>query len=212
MELSKIHSIEINKAAEIYLLSYGEFDVQNYLKYLTDSERLKLEKLPHPTRKREFVAPRILRTEILGKVDVSYSDVGAPYIGEDKFISISHTTNIVGIALSEYRVGFDLEPIRDKAKKLCTKFLHDDEMNALHTTDDLEMTTAWSMKESLYKLAGRKEIIFKDDLRLKKTDSEWIGTIYNPNETIHARMKTFHSGNNVLTINFAPVEIEQLHI
>jgi 4'-phosphopantetheinyl transferase len=197
MVLSNIHSIKINSETEVFLLSYDSFIIEDYLDSLTEKEILKLNSIGHKTRKEEFVATRILRTEIAGKKEIQYSEIGAPFFNDREFISISHTTEIVGIAISTYKVGFDLEPIRDKAKKLKSKFLHYD-----------EMSTSWSLKESLYKLAGRKKIIFKDDLRLTKNEKDWSGIIYNENETIHSKMKTFHSGNNVLTINSEPIEVK----
>ena len=208
MVLSNIHSIKINSETEVFLLSYDSFIIEDYLDSLTEKEILKLNSIGHKTRKEEFVATRILRTEIVGKKEIQYSGIGAPYFNDRQFISISHTTEIVGLAISTYKVGFDLEPIRDKAKRLKGKFLHDDEIIALQIESDLEMTTAWSMKESLYKLAGRKKIIFKDELRLVKNEKDWSGIIYNEKESIHTKMKTFHSGNNVLTINSEPIEIK----
>lgn len=208
MDLSNIHRIDINSETSVYLLSYKDYEIRDHLESLTPIEQSKLNLISHRTRQLEFVATRILRTSIFGKKEIIYSPIGAPGLERDSFISISHTTNIVGIAVSNYKVGFDLEPIRDKAKKLRDKFLHDEEKTSLAVEDDLEMTTAWSMKESLYKLAGRKKIIFKDELRLMKKDAHWEGIIYNPNETIHTEMKTFHSGKNVLTINSAPIEIK----
>jgi 4'-phosphopantetheinyl transferase len=148
MVLSNIHSIKINSETEVFLLSYDSFIIEDYLDSLTEKEILKLNSIGHKTRKEEFVATRILRTEIVGKKEIQYSGIGAPYFNDRQFISISHTTEIVGLAISTYKVGFDLEPIRDKAKRLKGKFLHDDEIIALQIESDLEMTTAWSMKES----------------------------------------------------------------
>ena len=208
MVISNIHSIQINSDTEVFLLSYDSFIIEEYLDSLTEKEIQKLEKISHKTRREEFVATRILRTQVLGKKEILYSEIGAPYFKDNQHISISHTTQIVGIAISSYKVGFDLEPIRDKAKKLSSKFLHAEEMTALDMDSDLEMTTVWSMKESLYKLAGRKKIIFKNELRLTKNEHDWSGVIYNNNETIYTKMKTFHSGNNVLTINSEPIEFK----
>lgn len=208
MDISRIHSIKINAETEIFLLSYGTFDVDSFSSHLTESEVKRLKEIQHLNRRLEFTATRILRTEILGKKEILYSKIGAPFLIDGPFLSISHTLQMVGIAVSSYPIGFDLEPIRDKAKKLQSKFLHPEEANSLDILSNLEMTTAWSMKESLYKLAGRKEIIFKTDLRIEKKDGFWDGLIINPNETIRTRMKTYHSGNNVLTINSEPIEIK----
>lgn len=208
MVLSNIHAIEINSDTIIHLLSYAEYDVHAHTDSLTEIEKMRLKTFQHPTRQMEFVATRILRTAIFGKREILYSEIGAPFIADEKWISISHSNQMVGIAVSNYKIGFDLEPIRKKALKLKTKFLHAEESKKLNTDDALEMTIAWSLKESLYKLAGRKKIIFKDELRIEKENDYWRGTIHNPTHKIVAQMKTFHSGNNVLTINASPIEIK----
>lgn len=208
MDFSNIHKIKINDTTEINLLSYKDFVPDNFLTELFPNEIARLKKINSDLKKKEFVATRMLRNSIFGKDEITYDKIGAPHIGAEKYISISHTIDIVGIAVSEYKIGFDLEPIRGKAIKLFPKFLHEEETHIFDTSSELEMTMIWSAKETLYKLAGRKEIIFKDDLRLSKRNEEWFGTIHNPKQIIHVPLRVFSSGHNVLTINSAPIEIE----
>ncbi len=212
MDFSNIHKIKINEATEINLLSYKDFSPTNFENELLLNERVRLNTIQNEIKKREFVATRMLRNSIFGKDEITYDHIGAPHIRARKYISISHTIDIVGIAVSEYKIGFDLEPIRAKAIKLFPKFLNDEELEIFDTKSEIEMTMAWSAKETLYKLAGRKEIIFKDDLTLHKENGNWFGTIYNPTTIIHVPLRVFDSGHNVLTINSAPIEIEQRNI
>jgi len=194
------------------LLSYNDFDPYDFEKDLLPIEFNRLKSIQHEVKQREFVATRMLRNSIFGKDEITYDSIGAPHIGARKYISISHTTDIVGIAISDFKIGFDLEPIRAKAIKLFPKFLHEEELAIFDTKSELEMTMAWSAKETLYKLAGRKEIIFKDDLRLHKEGDNWVGTIHNPDAIIHVPLRVFDSGHNVLTINSDPIEIESRNI
>jgi 4'-phosphopantetheinyl transferase len=212
MDFSNIHKIVINPKTAINLLSYKDFNPNHFEKYLLPNEKLRLISIHHETRKREFVATRMLRNSLFGLDEITNDSIGAPHIGAEKYISISHTIDIVGIAISDYKIGFDLEPIRDKAIKLFSKFLHQEEFEIFDTKSEIEMTKIWSAKETLYKLAGRKKIIFKDELRLHKVDENWFGTIYNPDTIIHVPLRVFDSGHNVLTINSAPIEIEQRNI
>lgn len=212
MDFSNIHKISINSKTTINLLSYKDFNPYDFEKDLLPVEVVRLKSIQHEVKQREFVATRMLRNSIFGKDEITYDTIGAPHIGAKKYISISHTTDIVGIAISDYKIGFDLEPIRAKAIKLFPKFLHKDELVEFDTKSELEMTMAWSSKETLYKLAGRKEIIFKDDLRLYKDDEGWFGIIHNPTNTIKVPLRVFSSGHNVLTINSAPIEIESRNI
>ena len=212
MDFSNIHKISINGSTQINLLSYNDFIPENFSGELLTSEIQRLKNILNKVKKREFVATRMLRNSIFGLDEISYDAIGAPHIGADKYISISHTLNIVGIAVSEYKIGFDIEPIRAKAMKISPKFLHEDELDIFDIKSELEMTMAWSAKETLYKLAGRKEIIFKNDLRLHKVNGKWFGTIYNPDTIMHVPLRVFDSGHNVLTINSAPIEIEPRYL
>lgn len=212
MIFSTVHSIAINNSTGINLLSHKEFVPENFLGELLPNEIKKLETFKNENKKREFIATRILRNKIFGKDEITYDTIGAPHIGAEKYLSISHTANIVGIAVSDYKIGFDLEPIGTKVLRLYQKFLHNDELEIFNTSCELEMTMAWSAKETLYKLAGRKKIIFKDELRLHKEGDLWFGTIYNPSTILQVPLRVFDSGTNVLTINSAPCEIKQRNL
>lgn len=208
MDFSNTHSISINDSIKINLLAYKDFAPENFHEELLPNEVLKLNKIQNTIKKREFVATRMLRNSIFGKDEITYDVIGAPHISSNKYISISHTTDVVGIAVSDYKIGFDLEAIRGLALKTFPKFLHDEEIEMFDTSSEIEMTMAWSAKETLYKLAGRNEISFKDDLRLFKKDEAWFGRIHNPQHIIKVPLRVFSSGHNVLTINSAPIEIE----
>jgi hypothetical protein len=71
------------------------------------------------------------------------------------------------------------------------------------------MTKVWSAKEALYKLAGRKQIIFKTDLLLnKQTEDIWEGRIINPNVHLKVELNIFVKDQCVITINDGPILVE----
>src|SRR5690606_26210813 len=113
-----------------------------------------------------------------------------------------------GIAVCDgFRIGMDLEPIASKALRLREKFLNDTEKKILNTSDALEMTLAWSCKEALYKLAGRKKIIFKTELLLlERTAANWRGQIINPDGCIDVELTTIVTPDMVVTLNTKPCE------
>jgi len=193
--------IQINSIF-IYLLEFEAFDPITYLDQLTDQEKERFFSFGHPKRRREFAATRILRHRIFGFKHIHYDQHGAPYIEDEGFISISHARGIVGIALcKDFRVGLDLETIDVKAMRLNEKFLSTQEKHNLNTYDTVEMTSAWSAKEVLYKLAGRKEILFKEHLNLEKTNEGFIGTIQNKEHTLKVKLRSFTFGDTIVTLN-----------
>ena len=114
----------------IYTLSFSDFEPLNYLEHLTSQEIERFEAFSHEQRKREFVATRILRHSIFGFKHIHYNAVGAPYIEDEGFISISHAKNLVGIAINSfYQIGLDLELIQDKAFRVQSKFLNESEIS-----------------------------------------------------------------------------------
>ena len=195
-EILQINSISI------HLLEFDEFEPSTYLDQLTDQEKERFFSFSHPKRRREFAATRILRHRVFGFKHIHYDQNGAPYIEDEGFISISHANGIVGIALcKDYRVGLDLESIDPKAVRLSSKFLSKDEASELNTQDVIEMTSAWSAKEVLYKLAGRKEILFKSHLLIKKSSEGFDGTIHNKDHSLKVKLRSFTFGHTIVSVN-----------
>ena len=191
----------------LHFLEYGIFDPQDFMDQLTVLEKEQFFKFKHPKRQREFVATRMLRHSIFGFKHIHYNSVGAPYIYGEGFISVSHSDNLIGIAVNKaFQIGFDIENKSDKAKRLHTKFLNQQERITFDTEDEVEMTKCWSAKESLYKLAGRNFIDFKDELILDKSETnELLGKIINADQTLEVELHDFQYKNQIVTINKLPL-------
>ncbi len=191
-------------------MHYKAFIPSDYLDNLTDQERERYFSFNNINRQCEFVATRILRHRLFGFEHIHYDEHGAPYIENEGFISISHAPGVVGIALcKDFKIGLDLEPKRNKAKKLFPKFLSKNEIEELNVESEDEMTTAWSLKEVLYKLAGRKQIIFKTDLLIEKVAANhWSGTIINPDEKIKVELTTFVRNDLIICMSSDSCKIE----
>jgi len=191
------------KDVEVHLMYFKNFHPQDYLDQLTDGEKERFFSFKHINRQCEFVATRILRHQLLGFTHIHYDVHGAPYIEDEGYISISHAPGVVGIAISKhFKVGLDLEIIRDKAKVLSSRFISEIELKQFNNESSIEMTMLWSAKEVLYKLAGRKKIIFKKELLLQKiNDSELHGTIINPDSIINVDLAIFVRKDLIISFN-----------
>ena len=198
------------KKIELHLMHYTAFIPSDYLDNLTDQERERYFSFNNINRQCEFVATRILRHRLFGFEHIHYDEHGAPYIENEGFISISHAPGVVGIALcKDFKIGLDLEPKRNKAKKLFPKFLSKNEIEELDVESEDEMTSAWSLKEVLYKLAGRKQIIFKTDLLIEKVaPNHWSGTIINPDKKIKVELTTFVRNDLIICVSSESCKIE----
>lgn len=193
---------------QIHLMGYDDFEPSNYIDTLSDVEYTRYATFKHIKRRREFIATRILRKRILGSQHILYNSIGAPFIEGVGFISISHSSHLVGLAFNEnYMVGLDLETPRENILDIFPKFLAPVEKYSFDSTNKLEMTRVWSAKEALYKLAGRKKIIFKEELLLSKDESgSWQGKIINSDHTLSVQLDIFDHQGTVVSINSREIE------
>lgn len=193
----------------IYLLNYDDYDPADYLELLTRDEQERYFSFHHIKRKKEFVATRILRHELFGFEHIHYDEHGAPSIDQEGFISVSHCKGIVGIAVNkDYQVGLDLETPGERILQLAPKFLSQHEKRTFDISDGMVLTKIWSAKEALYKLAGRKKIIFASELLLEDaSDNSWSGRIKNPDHDRIVKLHIFEHNGVVVTYNEQAIEI-----
>lgn len=204
--------VEIKKHnSEIYLMRYDDFDPKAYLDRLTDSELERYHTFKAPKRKREFVATRILRHKLFGFEHIHYDPQGAPYIDQEGYISISHSKDLIGIALNKsFKIGLDLETHRPSVTEVAQKFLSVVEKKHYDCNDPKSLCKIWSAKEALYKLAGRKQIHFTKELVLKRdSKDDWIGHIDNYDHVLRVKLDIFEYHDTYITINKEEVLKEQ---
>ncbi|MBU2018101.1 MAG: 4'-phosphopantetheinyl transferase superfamily protein, partial [Bacteroidetes bacterium] len=205
MRFSSAHQLIISDHTSVHLQSYRSFDNQLFEKQLNTKELEKLHSISNPVKKNEFVASRILKSALFPGDEILYNSVGAPFLKNkpETNISISHTTGVVGIAVSNHLIGMDLEPIRDLAMKIHSKFTNSYEKQLLDTNCRVEMTKAWSAKETLYKLAGRKEISFQNHMLIENVinDSLWEAKILKSDGWWRYMISFLESEGTILSIN-----------
>jgi 4'-phosphopantetheinyl transferase len=123
---------------------------------------------------------------------------GRPYlVGAHKVpaVSLSHSGAWVAVLLAPPNtpVGIDVEVVRDKALRIARKFLNATELAATEGLALLDYAPSllgtaptpastevfsllWSAKETLYKLAGQRGIIFRENLLLDLPAGPWPAT------------------------------------
>lgn len=82
-------------------------------------------------------------------------------------VSLSHSGQWVAALLAPTgTAGVDIELVRDKARRLAGRFLSGAELAAAEQpgTDFTIFSLLWSAKETLYKLAGQRGLIFREDI------------------------------------------------
>ena len=203
---------EIRKGTTtIFLMHYDDFDPEVHLDRLTDVEKERYFNFQSKTRQSEFVATRILRHKIFGFEHIHYDANGAPYIDEEGYLSISHSKKLIGIATNkEYQVALDLESPRKNIKSIAYRFVSDIECAHFDCSNDKILTRLWSAKEALYKLAGRKAILFKEHLIIKPGENgHWTGLIDNLDHVLKIKLDIFEHEATLVSYNCAKIERQE---
>ena len=164
--------------------------------HISEPENFFLQQVPlkrsitHPNKRLQHLAGRYLLQELYPNFPYSLiriADTRKPFIENEMYhFSISHCgTYAAAIVSTGNRVGADVELMTTKVIKVKHKFLSEKEQAmidnlSLSNLSDLYfqlLTTAWSIKESLYKLYGDNEVDFIEHLQIEKinmNDNEGI--------------------------------------
>ena len=129
-----------------------------------------LERFKAPHRKLEWLSVRALLFTLMGRqVPIAYKESGKPYLDDNSaYVSISHTKSYVAVIISiESPVAIDIEQYSPRVRKVCSKFVREDEELRLFQGDDTwSMLLLWSAKETLFKSIDLSEIDFKEHLHI----------------------------------------------
>ena len=172
MPLARIKYISPTIILGIWHLDEPESYFQPQLNnFVVDPEQLKL--ISHDGRRKEWIAGRFLIYQLAKLMNLEFNGVysdefGKPHLYKTSgHISISHAHPYVTAMINtEHSCGVDIERIRHKLVKLAPKFLTEREQTQ-SKNEEANLAVSWGAKEALYKLHGRKRLIFKENLELK---------------------------------------------
>jgi phosphopantetheinyl transferase len=126
------------------------------------------------SKRKEWLASRLIIRKLLQPTEpllsVTLEDGSPQILGWKGKVSISHTQGFAAALLSDSGIpGIDVEILdRSIPEQLKNRFLHPEELQhpAFHKVENSnEMAVlAWSAKETLFKITGRKGVSFQQDL------------------------------------------------
>ena len=87
----------------------------------------------------------------ISKIEIFYDEYGKPYVLNNPqiHISISHSDELIGCAISDSPVGLDIENLRKYNHKIYTKL-----SDSTGICTDNEFTRLWTEREAILKLKG----------------------------------------------------------
>lgn len=158
-------------------------------------------------RQKEFLSTRLLLQNVLsGNLEIVYeTPSGKPLLKDSNLnISITHSSNMVAIYLSEKVIGIDIDRIDRNIDKVIPRFATPSEMKWIKNNDQPQLIKMllWCAKEAIYKCSGIQGIQFNEQIIIDPFDctSErtFSGSLIHPSGTVKYRLKHHIIQNNVL--------------
>lgn len=172
--------------------------------FLFDDEKEKLSRLKNEKRSLEFCAIRFIRNQKNIPFSIAYSPIGAPYLaGSTLHVGISHSNDLAGLAFARFKIGLDIELISDRILKIKNRFTTSKEEALFSYAEAENLTIIWTIKEVLYKLAGRLEINLISDLMITSIEGNIANCLFLSVEGWRGVEVIFQEINNYI-ISFNP--------
>lgn len=167
-----VYRKEVNQNVKLAVWRIEENVMELYPELFVDDQKDITDQLLE-NKKLEIIATRLLLKTLVENEGFKYAGItkdehGKPYLNELKafHISISHAFPYATAILdSSESTGIDIEAPREQIVRIKKKFLSDSELNSSDTIDQL--TILWAAKECLYKIYGRKQVIFRQNLSVE---------------------------------------------
>lgn len=131
---------------------------------LSENSSTRLHSMKSELHQKGFLSIRhLLKNVGYTDFDLVYDAFGKPHLKDGKYISITHSFSFTAIIISDdLHVGIDIEKQREKILKIAHKFTPIEEYKTIANVDALisKLTIVWGAKESLYKIYGKKQLLF----------------------------------------------------
>ena len=123
-------------------------------------------------RRNEHLAwRRVVRRELGRKISIGYNEVGAPVVDiPDTYISVAHGAGCVAVAISDSRVGVDIERTDRDFGSVSSRYMTLAEQQL--SADERWAAVVWTAKEALYKLYGRRGVELRGELQIESYNAD----------------------------------------
>jgi 4'-phosphopantetheinyl transferase len=140
--------------------------------HLSAADNTLYKQISNESRKKEWLAVRILLNEVLGFwPNITYMETGKPILNNHtRHLSISHSKEMVGILLctSPY-AGIDIEKTSRNIDKVLNRFLSDEELeNVQAGMNPYSKIIHWCAKEAIFKSINEPNIDFSSHIKIER--------------------------------------------
>lgn len=174
--------------------------------HLTENEQTEFKRFKFEKRQTEYLATRLLLQNLLGeKAEIIYQDSGRPLIKNSaKNISISHSSDLVVVFISNKLTGVDAENENRNIDKVVKRFLHPIEIEWIEKSGNPQLLKIllWCAKEAIYKCACKTGIQFDTQIYISPFEYSktnlFQGKIIFQNQEKNYRMCFINCENNIV--------------
>jgi 4'-phosphopantetheinyl transferase len=167
MPLTLLHHDTPYHALAVWRMNESTETLMNLAALSTQEEvhcrAIKLEK-----RRREWLAARLLRNQLIPHATVLNHANGKPYIAGGPFVSFSHSDHFAALMTASVPCGVDIQRPDPKLARIHSKFILQEDMANAPDDDQSRLqwiTIVWSAKEAIFKCFG-EHVHFASDIRL----------------------------------------------
>lgn len=150
---------------------------------LSEQEKQQFSLLKSPQRRQHWLSYRMIIPYLMQQGEtpaINYDENGKPFLNNGvRHISVSHSGKFSALIASPNKhVGIDIECMKPKIFRLAHKFLNRKEIKQVFSKHAMEsLYVVWAAKEALFKLYGKRDIQFKDHIRIFPFKFKGKGTI-----------------------------------
>lgn len=119
---------------------------------ISDFRKERADSYYHDDDKLRSVCAAFLVKKFVKCEELKYNEFGKPYADNGKFFNVSHSGSFVGLVISDYEVGLDIEAILKKDMSFLSNIFDEKDLKGASLED---MYLLWCNKESLSKCIGR---------------------------------------------------------
>lgn len=153
--------------------------------HLSPADKIAYEKITSATRKKEWLAVRVLLYEVLGFwPQITYTETGKPLLqNHSRHLSVSHSKEMVGILLcTNPYAGIDIERTDRSIDKISARFMSNEEIEQLkNKPENFSRILYWCAKEAIFKAVSESNILFSKQIFIQEV---------NPDGTIKSSFKS----------------------
>lgn len=177
MPLSKIETLGTDSAWALWNIGETEPDL-SYVSFESCPEDI-----VHPQKRLEWLAGRALIKTLVEYLHLSYEGIrkdefGKPFLKiHPHAISLSHSFPYVAAQIDRSQsVGIDVEQVKEKLLHVGPRVLAPTEV-ADAQGDVVKLCIYWCAKEALYKIYGKRNVLFSDHLRIQPFERNASGNL-----------------------------------